>query len=144
MPSPTRSAPERRSPEPAGRQRHHLDEPHGEAVPSGSEPVQGEDRPIEGAVVLDSEMEVEMTTESFAKGKDRSDNRDGELPGKAESPGRTDSPLEFQQQLMPALETVAMPSNEAAVTTPYLPTIPRYEAKPRFSAAYESEASLSD
>lgn len=82
-----------------------------------------------------------MTTESPTKGKDRSDNRD-EAPGKGESPGRTGSPLACQQ-MTPIIETDAMPSSEAAVTQPYLPTIPRYEAKPRFSATYEGEVSIS-
>ena len=126
-----------------GRQLYH-DEPYREAVPGGSEPVRGEDRPVEGAIVLDGQMEAEMTTESFTKGKNRSDNRDGGPPGKAESPIRTGSPLECQQELIPTLETVAMQSSDVAVTQPYMPTIPRYEVKPRFSAAYEGEASLFD
>ena len=91
--------------------------------------------------MLDGQMDIEMTTEPLTKGKDRSDNREAELRIKAESPRQTGSPTECQQ-LIPNLETVAVPSNEAVVTQPYLPTIPRYDAKPRFSAAYESEASL--
>jgi len=139
MPSPARSAPERHSPETAGRQPHHLDEPHKEA---GSAPVLVEDQPVESAVVLGVQMDVEVATEPLTKGKDRSDNREGELleqPVTAESPGRTGSPTECQQQLISSLETVAVSSSEVAVTQPYLPTIPRYDGKPRFSAAYESE-----
>lgn len=136
--SPTR---ERQSPETAGRQLHP-DEPYREVESSGSEPVQVEDRPVEGAIALDGEMDAKGTTESLTKGKDRSDNRGGELHGKAESLGLPGPPMECQQELIPTVETVVMPSSEVAVTQPYLPTIPRYEAKPRFSVAYESEASL--
>jgi hypothetical protein len=103
-----------------------------------------EDHPLESAVALDVQMDVEMATEPLTKGKDRSDNREGELHVKAESPRRTGSPTECQQQSMPRPETVTVSSSEGAVTQPYLPTIPRYDAKPRFSAAYESEASLFD
>ncbi|KAI9569063.1 hypothetical protein HD554DRAFT_2171836 [Boletus coccyginus] len=109
----------------------------------GSTTVPVEDQPVEGAAVLDGQMDVEMTTEPLTEGKDRSDNREAELRIKAESPRRTGSPTECQQ-LIPNVETVAVPSNEAVVTQPYLPTIPRYDAKPRFSVAYESEASPFD
>ena len=135
--SPARPGPERQSPETAGRQLRRPDEPYREG---GSASVKVEDH----AVVLDVHMDVEMATEPLDKGKDRSDNREGELHVKAESPRRTGSPTECQQQLIPSLETVTVSSSDVAVTQPYLPTIPRYDAKPRFSAAYESEASLFD
>ncbi|KAH0830393.1 hypothetical protein J3R83DRAFT_1787 [Lanmaoa asiatica] len=96
--------------------------------------------PMRALLFWIGQMDVEMATESLTKGKDRSDNRDGEPHGEVDSPRRAGSPLERQQQLIPTLETVGMSTGEAAVTQPYLPSIPRYEAKPRFSAAYESEA----
>lgn len=83
-----------------------------------------------------------MATDPLIKEVDRSDNQEMEPHGKVESP-QTGSPTECHQSA-PSLETTAVSSNEVAVTQPYLPTIPRYDAKPRFSAAYESEASLSD
>jgi len=78
-------------------------------------------------------MDVEMTMEPPAKGKDRSD---GDLAGKGESPTRMDSP---RQRLTAAVETVTEISNEMAVTQPYLPSIPKYEAKQKISAAHEQE-----
>lgn len=123
----------------AGRQLHRHDESHSEIVPSGPEPVQVQDRPIEDTTALDGDMDGKRTTGSLAKGKDRVDNRDGETHEKAESAG---SPMECQERLLPAVDMVAMRSSEVAVTQPYLPAIPRYEVKPRFSVAYEGEASL--
>ncbi|KAG9318263.1 hypothetical protein JVU11DRAFT_345 [Chiua virens] len=135
--SPTRAASERPSPKAASRVLHGPDEPFGD-VPSESKPVRAEDRPTESAAVLDSHMDVDVTTETLTKGKDHSDDREGEPHGKAE-PG---SPM-CQQELISAPET--MPSSDVAVTQPFLPSIPRYDKKPRFSAAYETEeASLRD
>ncbi|KAF8436959.1 hypothetical protein L210DRAFT_968844 [Boletus edulis BED1] len=132
-PSPARSDLERRSVETAGRQ-HHAVEPE--------IPIKVEEQPVEGAIIMEGQTEVEMTTEPPIKGEDRSDQPDEELHGKAELIRRTSSPTECQQQQsLPTHETVAVPSSEVAVTQPYLPTIPRYDAKPRFSAAYESEYS---
>ncbi|KAN0075339.1 hypothetical protein V8E55_011362 [Tylopilus felleus] len=99
------------------------------------ESVKLEDQPVEGAIVMDGQMDVEMTTETIVKEEDRSDNQDGEIHGKA----GPSSPVECQQPSIPSPEIVAGPSKEASVTQPYLPAIPRYDAKPRFSAAYESE-----
>ena len=134
-PSPARSDHERQAAEGADRQLHYPDEPRIGDVP---ESVKLEDQPVEGAIVMDGQMDVEMTTETIVKEEDRSDNQDGEIHGKA----GPSSPVECQQPSIPSPETVAGPSKEASVTQPYLPAIPRYDAKPRFSAAYESEASL--
>ena len=131
---------ERQSPETAGRQPYHPDEPHREVGTSGSEPVRVEDRPAGDATVLEGETDAKRTTEALDKGKERSDNQDGET----EPAGMPGSPMGCQPESIPTIETVAMASSEVAVTQPYLPTIPRYEAKPRFSVAYESEASLFD
>ncbi|KAG6379123.1 hypothetical protein JVT61DRAFT_11560 [Boletus reticuloceps] len=141
-PSPARSDLERRSVETAGRQLHTV-EPQTEG---GVVPIKVEEQPVEGAIIMEGQTEVEMTTEPpIIKGEDRSDQPDEELHGQAELIRRTSSPTECQQQQsLPSHETVAAPPSEVAVTQPYLPTIPRYNAKPRFSAAYESEASHSD
>ena len=140
LPSPARSEPERQSPETGGI-RLHPDEPQ---TDGGSPPVKIEDQLVEDAIILDGQMDVEMTAEPLVRGEDRSDNQEKELQVKAETPGPTGSPMECQQPLIPSPETVVVPSSEVAVTQPYLPTITRYDAKPRFSAAYESEASVFD
>lgn len=80
-------------------------------------------------------MDVEMAMEPAAKGKERSD---GELAGKVESPVRTDTP---QQRSTAAVEPVVEASNEVVVTQPYLPNIPKCEAKQKISVVHEQEAS---
>lgn len=141
-PSPNRrvSSPTRRrpSPETTGGQLHS-DDLH--TSPNGPDLVQGTDQAVESTAVMDDQVDVRGTNVSLTKGKDRSDNGDGELHVKAESPVPAGSPIECQEVLIPTVETAPMPSSDVTVTQPYLPTIPRYEAKPRFSVGYESEAS---
>ncbi|KIL00670.1 hypothetical protein PAXRUDRAFT_683368 [Paxillus rubicundulus Ve08.2h10] len=145
--SPTRSQVKPESPEAEARQHFHPDEPHGDDRPKlpKHEPAKGEDQ----LVVLENQIHAEPTAEPpFSKGKDRSDARDRDphaTKKQSTSPQQTPlSPLEHYQlqQLHQGAEAVPTPSTEPAkpaVTQPYLPIIPRYEAKPKFSLAYEAE-----
>jgi len=148
--SPTRSQVKPESPGAEVRQLLHHDKPHGDDGPSlpEPEPVKVEDQPVDSGTIFENQMHAEPTAEPpFSKGKDRSDDRDRELHAtiQSTSPQQTPlSPLENNQLQHPhqGVETVPTPSIEPtkpAVTQPYLPIIPRYEAKPKFSLAFETE-----
>ncbi|KAH7889909.1 hypothetical protein F5I97DRAFT_609700 [Phlebopus sp. FC_14] len=85
------------------------------------------------------------------KGKVRSEDRKSEVDVVMQSPspqqGGPRSPLERSRLLVqphPNAQATASTSPEPskpAPTLPYLPTIPKYEARPKFSSVYESELS---
>ncbi|KAF8840961.1 hypothetical protein BDN67DRAFT_967724 [Paxillus ammoniavirescens] len=148
--STTRSQVKPESPGAEARQLVHHDKPHGDDGPSlpEPEPIKIEDQPVDSGTSFEGQMHAEPVAESsFSKGKDHPNDRDREPHAtiQSTSPQQTPlSPLEHNQlqHLHQGMEVVPTPSTEPtkpAVTQPYLPIIPRYEAKPKFSLAYETE-----
>ncbi|KAF9228659.1 hypothetical protein BS17DRAFT_203259 [Gyrodon lividus] len=137
-------------PEAKARPLCHPDESHRDDGPSPTnpEPIQVEDDPVDRSTVFENQICAEPPAgPPFSKGKDRSDDRDREAHAKipSHSPQQAPhSPLEHNQlqHLYQGAEAVPSPSTEPmkpAITQPYLPIIPRYEAKPKFSSTYETE-----